>query len=467
MALSPWAWLRDSGVLIGALVAGLLLAGSLWALRVQQDSQLGARKASLRQSVAVAASLLQSDLQQALAAADSLELLIRTTGQVDGFDRLAQDLMQRNPLLTAVALAPGGVIRQVAPLDAQGALIGRRMFDDPSARADLQEAVRKRAMVVSQPQPLMAGGVGTVARLPVYRSGSRSNGRDSDASSVLWGFVLVQVRLPDVAQRLSNAGLADTDGRFVLTTMDSNSGHRIAFFPFPAPTLGLAESATIEMPQRRWSLAVELQPRAGSDGLVLKLAAALVSGTAGLLCAVLLRRRGMHQARRNFYRDSVPPVLHNEELDDSHRALERVRHLPGHAVMLVLRLPGDGRRAALVDAGHPLRTLLREPDLLLPLGGRGFLVVAHSLPSREVAAWVRDRLVAQARSLAGGGATSLQHRLFSQPQNDIRLLFAQAVAELHISAAAGPQAVHQARPEPAVEVGGAGFINPVFAVTRV
>ena len=28
VALSPWAWLRDSGVLIGALVAGLLLAGS-------------------------------------------------------------------------------------------------------------------------------------------------------------------------------------------------------------------------------------------------------------------------------------------------------------------------------------------------------------------------------------------------------------------------------------------------------
>jgi hypothetical protein len=113
------------------------MASSLWALRLSHDDISEAQRNRFRRSVMIAAALVQADLTRALSVADGLELLIHTTGQVDGFDKLARDLMLRQPLVTAIALAPGGVIRQGAPMDAMGALIGRQMFDDAATRADL------------------------------------------------------------------------------------------------------------------------------------------------------------------------------------------------------------------------------------------------------------------------------------------------------------------------------------------
>jgi sensor domain CHASE-containing protein len=445
-------WRCDSAWLIGGLVGALLLCASLWGLRLQQDNAAAAQHGALRQAVGMAASLLQADLAQALATVDTLELLVRSTGQVESFDRLAQDLMLRNPLISAIALAPGGVIRQVAPMEGQAALIGRRMHDDPVAHAELVEAVRKRAPVVSQPQPLMGGGVGTVVRLPVFRSAA-----DTDAVPALWGFVLVQVRLPDVPARLAAAGLPDADARYLLSTMDGNTGHRVTFFPFPAPTLEAVETASINLPQRQWTLTVEALPRAGTDGLAAKVAAGLVSAAVGLGCALLLRRRRMRLARRNFYRQSVPPLLWDDDLDDTHRALERVRHRPGWAVMLVVRLPDGPRPVDAAGPGAPVQAMLRDDDLLVPLGGPAFLVVAHSLADRAVAERVGRRLAAQARSLGPDGRVQVQQRLFSQPQADIRVLFAETVADMHIDHAAQ-------RKRTAPERGDIGLV-PRFAET--
>jgi len=405
------------------------MAASLWALSLSQDDVSGVQKNRFRRSVTIAATLVQADLTRALAVADGLELLIRTTGQVDGFDKLAQDLMLRQPLVTAIALAPGGVIRQGAPMDAMGALIGKQIFDDAATRAELQEAVQKHSAVIAQPQALIGGGIGTVARIPVFK-----NATDPDKAPALWGFVLVQVKLPDVVARLASAGVTVRDERYTLSAIDTGTGRRAAFFPLPAPTLGAVATASIELPQRRWILSVELPQGAGSGSLMLKLAAGLASALVGLACTAGLRQRRVRQARRSFYRRSVPPLLGDDELDQTHRALDRMRHLPGWVVLLVVRWLTPQQQGA--QANIWIRALLRDEDLLMPLGGQLFLVLAHSLPEQLVAARVRDRLVSQVQDLAGEGQVLVNHRLFSQPQVDTRLMFAESVADMHLDTAA-------------------------------
>lgn len=422
---------RDSACLLGGLVALLLLALSFWALRLQQVDQRAGQRRSLNQAVSTAASLLQADLAQALATADMLALLVRNTGQVEGFDRLAQDLMQRNPLVVAIALAPGGVIRQVAPLEGQAALIGRRMHDDPVARAELQEAVRKRAMVVSMPQALMGGGVGTVARLPVFRGGD-----NDDATPALWGYVLLQVKVPDVAAHLSSAGLPGAEGRFLLSALDSSSGHRIGFYPFPAPNLGAGESATLQMPQRQWSLAVEASPTPRGLPLLPAAIAVLLSGGAGLLCALALRRLRVRQAQRSFYRHSMPPLGWGDEMEETHQALARLRRLPGWASVLMVHLPDGNQLVQRVLPDSLLRGLLREPDVLVPVGGAAWLVVSPCLPDRAVAERLGQRLGRQLRDLALDGPVQVQQRQCLQPEADLRAVFAELVAGVHVDHAA-------------------------------
>jgi len=127
------------------------------------------------------------------------------------------------------------VIRQGAPIDAMGALIGRQMFGDAATRADLQEAVQKHSMVIAQPQVLFGGGIGTAARIPVFRSAT-----DPDKAPVLWGFALVQVKLLAVMARLASAGFMVRDDRYTLSALNPVTDRRAAFFPMPAPTLGAA-----------------------------------------------------------------------------------------------------------------------------------------------------------------------------------------------------------------------------------
>ena len=448
-SLPGLSWFRNSPLLIGLLVTGLLMAASLGSLQLNEDSNVEARRTSLRQSVGVAALLLQADLMQALSVANSLELLVQTAGRVEGFDKLAQGLMLSQPLLSAIALAPGGVVQQVAPMDLQGSLIGRNMFDDPTVSRDLNEAIRLRAMVISRPQILMNGGVGVVARLPVFRDGSAS-----DRAPGLWGFVLVQVKLPDVVKRLDAAGLTETEGHYALALTDPDRGHRIPFYPFPAPRLAAAESAKIQLPQRQWTLMVEPSTLTVADGLALKLVAGAVSAAAGLGCALWQRHRLMYRARRNFYRESANSLLSDIDVDGAHRVLDRVRHLPGWTLLLMVRLPGivslaEGSklprsrgRSGTVVSDAPLRALLRKGDLLLPLGGSSFLIIAHSMEEHDLAIWVRDRLVAQVQALSVALPVRMHHRLLLQPEADIRQLFAEAVAEMHLDAAA-------ARREPA------------------
>ena len=463
-------WFRNSPLLLGMLAGGLLLVACLGALQLQQESAADARRDSLRQSVNVAALLLQADLMQAFSVAHSLELLVQTTGRVDGFDKLAQGLMLSQPLLSAIALAPGGVIQQVAPMDSQGSLIGRNMFDDPAVSVDLNEAVRLRTMVISRPQILMTGGVGVIARLPVFRAGGLGGAGGAggavvgDRTQGLWGFVLVQVKLPDVVSRLDAAGLTDTEGHYALATTDPDRGHRIAFYPFPAPRLAAAASAKIRLPQRQWTLMVESPAPAVSDGIALKLIAAVVCTAAGVACALWQRHRLMRRAQRNFYRESANSLLSDIKTDRAHRVLDRVRHLPGWTLLLMVRLPvvaalADGvgmpRRigpagAAAIDA--PLRALLRKGDLLVPLGGASFLVIAHSMEDQPLALWVRDRLIAQVQGLSVELPVRIHHRLVVQPGADIRQLFAEAVAEMHLDAAAARRPA--GRPPAAAELSG-------------
>ena len=155
----------------------------------------------------------------------------------------------------------------------------------------------------------------------------------------------------------------------------------------------------------------------------------------------------MRRTQRNFYRESANSLLSDIKIDGALRVLDRVRHRPGWTLLLMVRLlvvaalaggVGLPRRvgpagAAAIDAS--LRALLRKGDLLVPLSGSSFLIIAQSMDDQPLAFWVRDRLIAQVQGLSVEPPMRIHHRLLVQPQADIRQLFA-GMAEMHLDAAA-------------------------------
>lgn len=423
---------------VGAAVALMLAGAGLWGVAQHRASQAAGHQAQDQQRVTAAAATVESQLKQALATAETVDMLLRSTGSTAGFDRMAAEIMARSPLVASLALAPSGVVSQVYPRDRADADIGWRLLADPAVRVEAEEATRQRTMVAGVPRPLPGGGVGVAALLPVVAVEG-----DRLAPAGFWGFVVIVVRVPPMATLLAEAGLRVGQGDFSLAHFHAESSARQVFHPVPAPALKAPVSAPIRLPQRSWTLSVssaEPVPMGWHEPAVA--AAALLCGWA-VSRVVGLRRRA--RVRRSYFHHSSALSQWASELDTAQRQLDRLRHRTGWAVILAVRLPAlstPSRRR--VDRGEAasawhvgLRTLLRQQDLAVPMRAHEYLLVAHGIRSRADAAQVSKRLQRQLQALARHetrnpqAATVVTAQLAELGRHDLGTIFAELLLQLH------------------------------------
>lgn len=117
-------------------------------------------------------------------------------GKIPDFDKLASELLPEFPLARALELAPAGVVRQVYPLRGNEAIIGHDLLKDGLRNKDAHTAVVRRELMLAGPFELIQGGVGSVARYPIYMRGDQ--GKDA-----FWGFAIVLIHVKEL---LINAG---------------------------------------------------------------------------------------------------------------------------------------------------------------------------------------------------------------------------------------------------------------------
>lgn len=122
-------------------------------------------------------------------------------GEVPDFDQFASDLLQEFPLARAIELAPAGVVRQVYPLRGNEAVLGHDLLKDRGRNREAHIAVVRRQMMVAGPFELIQGGLGAVARYPVFLPGEKGK-------ATFWGFAIVLIHVQEL---LANAGVMDLE----------------------------------------------------------------------------------------------------------------------------------------------------------------------------------------------------------------------------------------------------------------
>lgn len=178
-------------------------------------------------------------------------LVRQNGGSLPEFDRTAAELMEEFPFARALELAPGGVVRQVYPLRGNEAIVGHDLLKDRERNKEAHIALAKRQLTLAGPFALIQGGLGAVARYPVYMPGP--NGK-----SAFWGFAIVLVRVPEL---LTNAGAMELERRgfqFQMCRMPfERGGDECKVFAQPASGLK-PEPVTvpIELPNALWQLSV-------------------------------------------------------------------------------------------------------------------------------------------------------------------------------------------------------------------
>lgn len=127
---------------------------------------------------------------------------ISGNGEVNNFDAIAQDLIDKYPVISVIQLVPDGVIRHCYPLEGNESVIGYDILADSVVNKEAYKAIERNEMYFAGPLKLRQGGMAVIGRIPVFRNDE------------FWGFSAVIIRLQTLFESASL--LANNYGRYRL-----------------------------------------------------------------------------------------------------------------------------------------------------------------------------------------------------------------------------------------------------------
>jgi signal transduction histidine kinase/HPt (histidine-containing phosphotransfer) domain-containing protein len=233
---------------------GLLLA-AYFVERQNAAAHQAQQRTQVRESLLLLQSRLEGNLRSNILLVRGLVSVIAADPAIDQarFERAARPLFEGRSHLRNIGAAPDMVLRLMYPLAGNEKAIGLDYRKTPAQFEAAERARRSRELVLAGPLELAQGGVGLVARLPVYLEGGAGDAR-------FWGLISAVI---DVERLWRDSGLLDAalPVEVALRGRDGQGEGGAVFFGDAALFDGAAELLTIALPHGSWQMAA--RPRGG------------------------------------------------------------------------------------------------------------------------------------------------------------------------------------------------------------
>lgn len=193
---------------------------------------------------------IEHTIERALSATHVLAALLRQgDGRIVDFEDIATEILPFYPGVSSLALAPDGIVRNIAPLSGNENALDLDLMTTPALRKESLLARESGRLTLAGPLELAMGGQGLVGRLPVYLG----DGRDKPA---FWGFAIAIIRLPggldiDHLARLDEQELAYELWRVHPDTEQKQVIARTLSIPLIEPVL-----QALHVPNITWMLSI-------------------------------------------------------------------------------------------------------------------------------------------------------------------------------------------------------------------
>lgn len=200
---------------------------------------------------------IQERTDRSLSATYALAAVVHQgDGKVSDFNQLAQQMLEVYGGISALQLAPNGIVTQSVPLEGNEKAIGHNLLTDATRNKEAHLAVATKKLTLAGPFELLQGGTAVVGRLPVFLN--RPGGE------IFWGFVTVLVQIPDLLRATQLHDMEKQGYRYQLwrTSPDTRTPQIFASSderPLHDPT-----TYAFPVPNGQWSLSIE--PVAGWIG---------------------------------------------------------------------------------------------------------------------------------------------------------------------------------------------------------
>lgn len=217
---------------------------------ILHETHVEARRVETRMIAQGYAQRIQERLQSALVSTHILGSMVRQSrGNLPNFDEDAAELMTLFPGVSALQLAPDGVIRDIYPLAGNEAAIGHDLLADRKRNREAAAAVTTRQLTLAGPFKLLQGGMGTVGRLPIFLANERGE-------TFFWGFAIALIRIPSLLDSSGLSGLARSGYRYELWRMHPDTDQKEAFARSGETPPENPVEYVFTVPNGRWVLSI-------------------------------------------------------------------------------------------------------------------------------------------------------------------------------------------------------------------
>ena len=231
-----------AAVFMVCVVACFALMWHLHQRAVQHEHE---RVAALTDSYANA---LQSNLEHTLASVYTLATMVhQNKGAMPDFDSAAIEILARHPGISALGLAPLGVIERVAPLVGNETLVGFNPLIDTQQGKDARQARDTGKLTLTGPIKVGPEKSGLVAQLPIFLN-------DTQGKPIFWGAAYAVIPLAPILARAHLDQLENHGLQYELWRIQADTGVRQTIAASHGMPLTTPVEQGLEMPNGKWTL---------------------------------------------------------------------------------------------------------------------------------------------------------------------------------------------------------------------
>ena len=255
----------------------ILLSAAILALFATTEKKWNIQQAQYVMTSEI--SKLQYAIDSRLLSTEILEMIVvNNHGTVKEFDSIARQLYVDDPAIRSLQLAPDGVITYVYPLEGNEEAFGS-LFDDPDRRVEAEFARDTGKMTLAGPFELYQGGLGLVARNPIYLEGP-------EGETVFWGFSVAILNVPEIFNKAELANLSQQGYDYQIWRIQPDNGERQIITGSTKGDMSSAIEDEISVPNGVWSF--RMLPKTGWISSTYIVKGSIIALTIDLLLTLVL-----------------------------------------------------------------------------------------------------------------------------------------------------------------------------------
>ncbi|TYC51841.1 sensor domain-containing diguanylate cyclase [Rhodobacterales bacterium] len=310
----------------------------------------------------------------------------------EDYRTIAVDLMEENPSIRSISLAPGNVVRGVYPLEPNKSALGLDYRTNASQWPAVRKAMETREVVIDGPRSVVQGGTGLLVRVPVFPAATP--GQPLRERSY-WGTASL---ILDIDSVMASAGIADALKETLITVYNRKAdgpGERYVFgnqildgkdaVTVPLHLPGGLDWELLGYPQNGWSVT-------GRNVWITQLVGSVISLVFGAMTFLLIHE--VYKVRSMALHDPLTGLANRRLLEERMLqlaalcdrsgvgfeifyvdldAFKPINDTHGHSV-------GD---RLLIEVGQRLLGQVRQSDTVARVGGDEFIVLTPGNMRRQ------------------------------------------------------------------------------------